>query len=581
MTIVSRHIAPIPRCSLQQWIFGSSQEPLSDKRLLIDADRPDTHFISKSDYRLLSKRIALGLQDAGLEAGDRMLLFSSNDIYFPPIFVGTLMAGGIFSGANPSYVARELAYQLRDSGAKFVITAANSLATTLEAADAVGLPHDRIYVLDAVPDPPSDVVSTENPPKQTLPDGGASGVRHWLDLLQGNHRRALVWDWVEPTDPATTTCALNYSSGTTGMPKGVEISHHSYVANCESVVSVGRNDPEIVAARQRTVGLCFLPMYHAYGQTYFIAIMAQMEIPAYIMGKFDFIKFLDHIQKFRVTTLSLVPPIAVALSKHPIVKKYDLSSVEAVSSGAAPLASESVAALRKLWPNAEVPVRQGWGMTEVTCTCLTWTADTDAGDGSVGELGANYSARLVAVDEGGGSGSPKYITEANKPGELWVTGPTLMRGYWRNPKATEETIHVDADGTRWLKTGDIAYVNRYATGAGFFIVDRRKELIKVKGNQVAPAELEAVLIERSDVVDTAVIGVAVYGEERPRAYIVRAAGSKATGEDIAKWMAARVAPFKRLTGGVVFVDEIPKNPSGKILRKILRDQASKERSSKL
>ncbi|CAK7228399.1 hypothetical protein SBRCBS47491_006891 [Sporothrix bragantina] len=586
MTIVSRHTEPVPHCSLQQWIFGSSQGPLGDKKFMIDADRPDTHFVTKSDYRLLAKRVAIGLQDAGIARGDRVLLFSGNDIYFPPIFLGILMAGGVFSGANPSFVARELAHQLRDSGAKVLITAASSIATALEAADTVGLPRNRIYVLDDVANSPapSDVVVAERPHQQPL-SKDAGGARHWLELLQDNFRRALVWDWKEPENPATTTCCLNYSSGTTGVPKGVEISHRAYVANCTGVVAVGGKDPEILAQRERSVGLCFLPLYHAYGQTYFVANFAHMDIPVYLMSKFDFVKMLEHIQKFRITSLTLVPPIAVALSKHPLVKKFDLSSVESVGCGAAPLAQESVLAVQRLWPEGTLSVYQGWGMTEVTCTCLSWYTDTEAEGGSVGELAPNCSARLVEVDNGTGSvspgDSPKYITEPNKPGELWVSGPTLMTGYWRNPTATDATIHTDADGTRWLKTGDIAYVSRYGSGAAFYIVDRRKELIKVKGNQVAPAELEAVLIERPDVVDAAVIGVQIDGEERPRAYIVRVPGTSTTGEDIASWLAARVAPYKRLVGGVVFIDAIPKNPSGKILRKVLRDQAAKERSSKL
>ncbi|CAK7202762.1 hypothetical protein SEUCBS139899_005489 [Sporothrix eucalyptigena] len=581
MTIVSRHTEAVPHCSLQQWIFGSSQGPLVDKKFMIDADRPDTHYVTKSDYRFLAKRVALGLQDADLARGDRVLLFSGNDIYFPPIFLGILMAGGVFSGANPTFVARELAYQLRDSGAKILITAANSLATALEAADTVGLPRSQVYVLDEVSDAPPAVAAADKPPQQPLPKN-AGGARHWLDLLQGNFRRALVWDWTEPENPEKTTCCLNYSSGTTGVPKGVEISHRAYVANCVGVVAVGSNEPDVLAQRERSVGLCFLPLYHAYGQTYFVANFAHMDIPVYLMPKFDFVKMLEHIQKFRITNLTLVPPIAVALSKHPLVKKFDLSSVEFVGCGAAPLAQESVLAVQRLWPEGTLSVRQGWGMTEVTCTCLGWHTDTEAEGGSVGELAPNCSARLVEVDDGTGSssatdgGAPRYITEPNKPGELWVSGPTLMTGYWNNPKATASTIYTDPDGTRWLKTGDIAYVNRYESGGAFYVVDRRKELIKVKGNQVAPAELEAVLIERPDVVDAAVIGVQVNGEERPRAYIVRVPGTSPTGEEIANWMAARVAPYKRLAGGVVFIDNIPKNPSGKILRKILRDQAANE-----
>ncbi|OAA68505.1 4-coumarate-CoA ligase [Niveomyces insectorum RCEF 264] len=568
MTIRSRWSEPVPRCSLQQWIFGSSQATLPDKKTFIDPERPDTHFLTKADYRLLAKRVALGLLDAGLQPGDRVLLFSGNTLYFPAVFLGVLMAGGIFSGANPTFVARELAYQLRDSGARFMVAAAGSLSTALEAADAVGLPRNRLYLFDEHGDAPADVARTDFVAASPRPPNDVgSGLPHWLDLVAGNLQRALVWDWTEPADPETTTCCLNYSSGTTGLPKGVEISHYAYVANCCGVVAVGNTAPDAAAQRQRTVGLCLLPLYHAFGQTYFIAQFAQQDVPVYVMPRFDFEKMLQHIQRFRITNLTLVPPIAVALSKHPLVKKYDLGSVETVGCGAAPLAEESVSAMQGLWPAGNVRVHQGWGMTEVTCTCLTWGPFTEGTGLSVGELVPNCAARLVNVDHDDGDGppagsgsKPTFITEPNTPGELWVTGPTLMRGYWRNPQATAATIHVDAAGIRWLKTGDIAYVDRYATGGTFYIVERRKELIKVKGHQVAPAELEAVLIERADVADAAVIGVHRNGQEHPRAYIVRVPGTAASAEDIAAWTAARVTSYKRLTGGVVFVEAIPKTP---------------------
>ena len=197
MVINSRWTVPIPDGSLQKWIFGSSQGPLSDKPLLIDADRPDTHFLSKADYRLLSKRVALGLLDAGLKPGDRVLLFSGNNLYFPSVFLGILMAGGIFTGANPGFVSRELAYQLKDSGASFMIAATAGLKTALEAAKEVGLSRDRVFVFDA-----PEVPKTERPSPGRA--GREEGMRHWTELLQGNMERARGWDWQEPTDQNTT-----------------------------------------------------------------------------------------------------------------------------------------------------------------------------------------------------------------------------------------------------------------------------------------------------------------------------------------------------------------------------------------
>ncbi|KAJ9156469.1 4-coumarate--CoA ligase-like 7 [Pleurostoma richardsiae] len=568
MTINSRWEIPIPRCSLQQWVFDSSRGPLPDRKVFIDADRPETHYLTLEDHRLLSKRIALGLQDAGLRNGDRVLLYSGNNVYFPSIFLGILMAGGVFTGANPGFTARELAYQLQDSAASFMLAAEGSLDTALDAAQEVGLPRQRVYIFDSTSNPRGD---------EPLPghQGERNGSKHWTQLLSGNRPRAAQWDWLEPADPDNTTCCLNYSSGTTGVPKGVEISHRSYVANGTQVVHVGGDNPEVIALRARAKGLCFLPMYHAYAQTYFVANFTRMGIPVFVMPQFNFEKMLQHIQRFKITSLTCVPPIVVALAKHPLTKRYDLSSIESLGCGAAPLAAEVGTEVEKLFPERDVIVRQGWGMTEVTCTCMSWDPTPShlpeaRSSGGVGELMPNCSARIMELD------GETEILESNKPGELWVTGPTLMRGYWRKPKATQETTSVDTDGTRWLKTGDIAYVEDYGPGAIFHIVDRLKELIKVKGHQVAPAELEAVLLERPDVADVAVVGVTIKGQELPRAYIVRVAGAAASEREISKWIEGKVARYKQLRGGVSFIDCIPKNPSGKILRKLLRERAQQE-----
>ncbi|KZL83645.1 amp-binding enzyme [Colletotrichum incanum] len=557
MPIKSRWSEPIPNCSLQTWIFGSSFDPISNRKAFYDADRPDTHYLTFSDYRLVAKQVAIGLQAAGLKPGDRVLLFSGNNLFFPVIFLGVLMAGGIFTGANPGFVTRELAYQLTDSGAAFMVAAEGSLDIALEAAKEVSMPASNVFVFDTT------IPGSSKPEKPAR-----SGARHWTELI-APRAQAEKFHWVEPSDARTTTCCLNYSSGTTGVPKGVEITHYSYVANGTGVVKVSALEEDHEASVARSVGLCFLPLYHTYAQTYFVANFAKQGIPVYIMSGFDFVKMLTYIQRYRVTQLVSVPPILVALTKHPITAKFDLSSLESIGSGAAPLAADVARQTERILKKDDLIVRQGWGMTEVTCTAMTWDPTRLERSSSVGELMPNYQGKLV--DEDG-----KEITEAKVPGELWVTGPTVMRGYWRNPKATEETIVTDADGNRWLRTGDIAYVENYAEGGLFFIVDRMKELIKVKGNQVAPAELEALLLERQDVADAAVIGVTINGEEFPRAYIVRSPGTNATGEEIAKWLEERVSKHKRLKGGVAFTDVIPKNPSGKILRKILREKAKQE-----
>jgi len=329
--------------------------------------------------------------------------------------------------------------------------------------------------------------------------------------------------------------------------------------------------PDAERKRKTDRGLAFLPFYHTYGQTYFIANMPHLHVPVYVMPSFDFVKMLGYIQRFRITTLAVVPPIVVLLAKHPATRSRDLSSLETIGSGAAPLTREVCDEAERALLDArkankdssnnndgELFIRQGWGMTEVTCTAMSWDPNSPIRNSAgVGEVYPNCRAKLVSLADG-----RTPIERAGERGELWVTGPTLMRRYWQRPDATAETVVVDQDGTRWLRTGDIAFVDAYRPGGIFHVVDRVKELIKVKGNQVAPAELEGVLLDSPDVVDAAVVGVTINGEEVPRAYVVRSPQSTATEQDVAKWMEGKVIRYKQLKGGVVFVDAIPKNPVG-------------------
>ncbi|KAL6708630.1 hypothetical protein ACN47E_002611 [Coniothyrium glycines] len=557
MVLKSRWSFETPAVSLPTFIFGSPNEDLPKQPQYISAADPDNHNLSVYDYRRYAKRLASGLRRSGLQPGDRVLLFSGNTLFFPTVVMGVIMAEGIFTGANPTYVARELAYQLKDSGARYLLCAENSLETGIKAAQEVGLGADRIFVFD-------DGIATFEGRK--IEKNTAIGkIKHWTELWDTlDNADAYSWPDLRSKEELDRVVALNYSSGTTGVAKGVMITHRNYVANCGQQIHMQTLGPNYQKNLPKKKLLCFLPMYHAMAQAIFVFNAAKQRIPVYMMPKFDFLEMLRNVQKYKITDLTLVPPVIVAMAKHPATKKFDLSSIDFVGSGAAPLGREVSAEFERLWPDGRVNVRQGWGMTEVTCAATTFDPSKFSDSFSVGELVANCEAKIVLDDEG------KVEAPQGERGEIWVRGPNIMKGYWNKPEATKQTL--TADG--WLKTGDVAYVDEQNH---FFIVDRKKELIKVKGLQVAPAELEALLLDHPDVQDAAVIGINSNGDELPRAYIVAQTPEKATpevGESIKKWVAERVSKHKRLEGGVHFVDAVPKNPSGKILRKQLREKAA-------
>jgi len=360
------------------------------------------------------------------------------------------MAGGIFTGANPMYVPRELAYQLQDSGARVLICAEASLETGLEAARMAGLPRERVFLFD-------DGLATFEGRGRGRDD---LGVEHWTRLVVGEEEgKKFVWEELDAEGVKNTVATLNYSSGTTGVPKGVEITHRNYISNAVQIEFQSALDPKYEERKKRAKHLCFLPMYHAMAQTIFGINAMKQAIPVYVMPKFDFVQMLENVQRFRITNLILVPPIVVAMSKDPRTRQYDLSSVEKVAAGAAPLGREVCVELEKLWPPGKINVKQGWGMTEITCAAVGWPPHEFSGSFSVGELNANLEAKIV--DEEGNE------VKQGERGEIWVRGPNVMKGYWRRPDATQETISPDG----WLKTGDIAYVDK---DRHFFIVDRKK-----------------------------------------------------------------------------------------------------------
>jgi acyl-CoA synthetase (AMP-forming)/AMP-acid ligase II len=522
----------IPTVSVYEYLFGNLADADADRIALVDTQSGEE--ISYRETVANIDAFAGALAQRGVAAGDVVGLLAPNSSAFAVAFHGILRAGATATTINVLFTAKDIVKQLTDSKATMLITVSLFLPQAKEAAAAVGIGDDRLVVLDGA-------------------DGHPSGA----DLLGAGAAPPRV-----NFDPATHLAVLPYSSGTTGNPKGVMLTHRNLVANVAQIRAAQdvESDDAVIA---------FLPFFHIYGMTVLLNAVLRARARLVTMPSFDLEQFLSHIQNHKVTVAFIAPPVAVALAKHPLVDSYDLSTLRAVLSGAAPLDEDLGHAVAD---RIGCPVVQGYGMTELSpvshCTPFDGgkqLVGSVAPIGAAGWTAANSASRLINPDTGDEIDVPaKGLSET---GELWFKGPNVMAGYLGNDEATRETI--DDDG--WLRTGDLARVD---SSGCVYIVDRLKELIKYKGYQVPPAELEAVLLTHPAIADAAVIGVrdSESGEEVPKAFVVKQSGAELTETEVMDFVAAEVAPYKKVRQ-VSFIDAIPKSSAGKILRKDLRRES--------
>ncbi|XP_058821376.1 uncharacterized protein LOC131683420 [Topomyia yanbarensis] len=528
----------IPHTTLDQYVWENFGQWANKTAVVCGATGRNYTYGKLRDH---CAALAIRLQQkCKLGFGDTLAVCLPNVPEFPAITLGAIEAGLIVTTINPIYTAEEISKQLIDSDTKILFGTASNYPVLKEATN---LAQRKIPIVcvrtssdDALPDGAIDFIELSNP----------SGV-HFSNLQHHNR---------DPED----VVFLPYSSGTTGLPKGVELTHTNIVANSE-MLQVKAGQSALLLPTTDTfqdVLPCVLPFFHIYGLTVTMVSKLLLGTKLVTLPSFRPDTFIDALTTHKGTVLHVVPPIVIFMSNHDMVKPQHLKSIRNIFSGAAPMGA--LDAERLIAKAPDVVFAQGYGLTETSPVVLIGPLGSN-NHSSVGSPPPRTQAKIVALND-----PTNTALGPNETGELLVRGPQVMKGYHNNKQATDDIF---AEGG-WLRTGDIAH---YDDNFQFYITDRLKELIKVKGFQVAPAELEEILRDHPEVEDAAVVGQAhpISGEV-PRAFIVRRKNSIVSENDLKQYVAEKVAVYKKLEGGVTFLETIPKNASGKILRRQLREK---------
>jgi acyl-CoA synthetase (AMP-forming)/AMP-acid ligase II len=522
MTIRSPHPqVDIPDVTLTEYVLGGAAAR-GDRPAIVDA--VSGAMLTYAQVAEDVERCAAGLVARGLAPGEVVGIFAPNVPEYAVAFHGVASAGGTNTTVNALYTAEEVAFQLRIAKARFLITAAGVSERALDAARAAGV--EEVFSIGDAPG--------TTPFAELLAPRGTPPPRPHID-------------------PATHLVALPFSSGTTGLSKGVMLTHRNLVANlCQyaPVRDIGEDDRVIAV----------LPFFHIYGQTLVLNDALRRGARIVTLPRFVLQQFLAAIEQHGITAGYVAPPIVLALARHPLVDDYDLSSLLFVTSGAAPLDAELQGAAER---RVGCRVQQGYGLTEASPVTHHAHQHDENMHGTIGTLLPNTEARLVDAESGEDAAT-------GEPGEIWVRGPQVMRGYLGDESATASTLTSDG----WLRTGDIATIDE---AGRFRVVDRLKELIKYKGYQVPPAQLEGILLTHPQIADACVVPVRdEEAGEVPKAFVVPREGQLVDPLEVMAFVAGRVAPHMQVRA-CELIDSIPKSPSGKLLRRVLVEREREAR----
>jgi len=525
---------PVPEFVMSNWKY------LGDKTAIIDGSTSMER--SFNDFYNTTRGLAGSLKyEFDVSEKSTVCLFAPNHVDYLPATLSVGLCGAKMAPVNPLYTRDELLVILDRSQSSVLIAHTSTLDTALDAAKKSQYVKHVIVMTENGEVPPVGVMSLES-----VKDHDQAFDK----TIRNQHDNTDLHPYLLP-----------YSSGTTGLPKGVCLTHSNLVTNLMQI-----DEAEAEGCELGKSIISPLPFFHIYGLTFSSLYSGWKGHPVVTMsGRFDLERFLELVEEHQPHRAHLVPPILVGLAKHPMVDNYDLSSLKCIISAAAPLGINTENVVKK---RLGCNVKQAWGMSELSPLGL-FTPDSNIKPASVGLIVSSTYGKII-------DGSGKSLGP-NEDGELCMKGPQVMLGYLDDPDKTAECL----SDSGWLRTGDVAY---YDEDGYFFIKDRTKELIKVRGFQVVPAELEELLLTNDLVNDVAVIQIPDEASgELPRAYIVLQKKTTTTTEDeeatkasIYEWVKGKVAPFKRLDGGIIFTDVIPKSASGKILRRLLRDQVKEE-----
>ncbi|XP_076652046.1 luciferin 4-monooxygenase [Halictus rubicundus] len=530
--LYSGHGPYVPNISLQEHILGMFRKNLNHT-VMIDVETGRSY---TARYLLeATVRLAYALKTYGIEAGDRISIASENHPNYVIAACSMLTAGGVFAPLNPSYTEREYRYMLEIIQPRVMFVSQKCEPIMAKIAPTLSWKMHIIQI-------ECQATNSKFPKINEL-------IEKYKDAVDPYTFMPLPID-----DNTKRVAVIIASSGTTGFPKGVALSHQNfltYISNCSG--------PDVLDCRKDDRFINFLPLFHGYSFSMVLTTISTSATMC-LMRRFNLETLLQSVGKYKITHMPIVPPVLVLIAKHPQISKYDLSSVRELVCGAAPLPKDIADEACKR-TNCK-SVRNGYGMTELSVVTNLSSRDYGNEENNVGPVVRGMLCKVVNPQTG-------EVLPLGKTGEICFKGDHVMLGYFRNPKVTDETIDKD----RWLHTGDLGYLN--AKGI-LYICGRLKELIKYKGHQVSPAEIEALIQSRNDVKDAAVVGVPnPESGEVPMAFVVREQGSQVTAAEIIDFTNRNLAPQKWLRGGVKFVDAIPKTPSGKIIRRELQNLVSK------